>query len=143
MSEGNSYIRWQNIRIAQLGFANHLFIVLAVALLGFILEFIQQKDLVLSTSQKFLFWLGCLFILSSISLGLLVILIRLQDFKLTAQIARKREKQQKENIAIDREKAKQLGKRSWLYFRSQIFTFFISFLNLLIFVLTVLKDTII
>lgn len=67
MENNKSYLKWQGIRISQLGFANNLIIVLAIALLGFIIDFIQTENLTLSSVQKFLFWIGCSLVLISIS----------------------------------------------------------------------------
>jgi hypothetical protein len=87
-----SYIRWQNIRITQLGFANNLIITLTVASLGYLMNFINSHN-ILNFFQKLLFWISSTLLIFSCFVGLLVIINRLEDFKITAQIAKKRESQ--------------------------------------------------
>lgn len=137
-----SYLKWQDIRINQLGYANNLIIALAVALLGFTIKFIQTEDLILSNFQKVLFWIICSLIIISVGLGIYVVLNRLEDFKLTAQIARKRETNERDGIENDRLKSEKLGKKTWNSFIWQIVTFLGSFLCLLILVLISLKEII-
>ncbi len=138
-----SYLKWQDIRIKQLGYANNLIIALAVAVLGFAINFIQTEDLILSSFQKKLFWVASSLIIISIGLGIFVILNRLEDFKLTAKIARKREKNERDGIEDDRLKSERMGKKTWNSFIWQIVTFLVSFLCLLILVLISLKEIII
>ncbi|PHN95485.1 hypothetical protein CSC80_09205 [Maribacter sp. 6B07] len=138
-----SYLKWQDIRIKQLGYANNLIIALAVAVLGFAINFIQTEDLILSSFQKKLFWVASSLIIISIGLGIFVILNRLEDFKLTAQIARKRDKNERDRIEDDRLKSEKMGKKTWNSFIWQIVTFLVSFLCLLILVLISLKEIII
>jgi hypothetical protein len=142
MEENISYSKWQNIRISQLGFANNLIIALGVALLGYIIDFIQTENLILTCLQKSLFWVGCSLIIFSISFGIFVVLNRLEDFKLTARIARKRESKERDGIENDRIESKKLGKKTWNRFIWQISTFIVSFLILLVMVLISLKDII-
>ncbi|ARV13960.1 hypothetical protein [Polaribacter sp. SA4-12] len=142
MEENKSFLKWQNIRISQLGFANNLIIALAIGLLGYIIDFIQTDNLTLTSVQKFLFWIGCSLIIISIGLGIFVVLNRLEDFKLTARIARKRETEELNEIESDRIKSKKLGKITWNGFIWQIVTFIVSFSLLIAMVLISLKDII-
>ncbi len=143
MNNNDSYVRWQNIRITQLGFANNLLIALGVTLIGFTLEFIQADELILNCFQKFLFWIGITLSVVSIALGVYVVINRLKDFKLTAQIARKREKENTSGIDEDRAQADTLGKKTWNCFIWQVVTFSIGFLMLLIMILIELIDKIV
>jgi len=140
MKNNKSYLKWQGIRISQLGFTNNLIIALAIATLGFTIDFVQTENLTLSSVQKFLFWIGCSLVLISISLGIFVAINRLEDFKLTANIARKRETEKRDEIENDRIEAKRLGRKTWNGFIGQIVTFIVSFLFLIIMVLISLKD---
>lgn len=126
-----SYIRWQNIRITQLGFANNLIITLTVASLGYLMNFINAPN-ILNFFQKLLFWISSTLLIFSCFVGLLVIINRLEDFKITAQIAKKRGTEENINISILREKTEKLGKKTWNLFISQVSTFFIGFLFLTI-----------
>lgn len=137
-----SYLKWQDIRITQLGYANNLIIALAVALFGFTIKFIQTEDLILSNFQKVLFWIICALIIISVGLGIYVVLNRLEDFKLSAQIARKRETNKRDGIENDRLKSERLGNITWNIFIWQIVTFIVSFLCLFLLVLNSLKEII-
>lgn len=143
MKNNDSFVRWQNIRIAQLGFANNLLIALAVALVGFTLEFIQADELILNCIQKILFWIGIVLCVISMALGVFVVINRLEDFKLTAQIARKRETENTSGINEDRAVTDKLGKKTWNCFIWQVVTFSIGFLLLLIMILIELIDIIV
>jgi len=135
-----SYIRWQNIRISQLGFANNLILGISIALIGFILDFLQTDDLVLNSCQKFLFWVGGSLTLVSIGFGLYVVFNRLEDFRLTAQIARKRETGKTDGIEDDRSESKVLGTKTWNCFIWQVSTLIVGFLLNLVLVLIEIKD---
>ena len=143
MKNNDSFIRWQNIRITQLGFANNLLIALGVALVGFTLEFIQADELILNCIQKILFWIGIVLSVVSMTLGVFVVINRLEDFKLTAQIARNRETENTSGINEDRAVTDKLGKKTWNCFIWQVVTFSIGFLMLLIMILIELIDIIV
>ena len=132
MSKQDSFIRWQNITINQLGFVNNLIVVLAIGLIGYSINFIQNEKIILISVQKVFFWIGGILLLSSITLGILTSINRLRDFKLTAKIARKRESKQLEDIEENREKSKELGIVTWSLLISQIITFGIGFILTLI-----------
>lgn len=100
-----NYIRWQNYRITQLGFTINLLIILAVGLIAFTIKYLQS-DLILNGFQKILFWFGSFLTLSSIGIGLFVVVNRLEDFRITAQIALKRGRN--EETKNESEKAKKL-----------------------------------
>ncbi|WP_422353887.1 hypothetical protein [Roseivirga pacifica] len=137
-----SYIRWQNIRITQLGFANNLILGISIALIGFMLDFLQTDDLVLNSCQKFLFWVGGSLTLVSIGFGLYVVFNKLDDFRLTAQIARKRETGKTDGIEDDRTESKVLGTKTWNCFIWQVSTLIVGFLLNLVLVLIEIKDII-
>ncbi len=131
MTENGSYTRWQNIRITQLGFANNLLILLSVALLGFYSKFLIDCYN-LNPYQKFFICIFFFLIIVSTGLGIFVMLNRLEDFKLTAQIVRKRETNKRNGIESDRGKAKILGERTYCYFIWQAVTFLGAFITGLI-----------
>jgi len=135
MGDNQSYLRWQKIRITQLGYTNNLIIALAIGLLAFIVSYIQTEGLELSYLQKYFFWSGTGLSISSIGLGIYVVVNRLEDFRLTAQIARNREKNKRDTIDSDRIKTAKLGKRTKITFILQIATFLIAFLLLLIMII--------
>jgi hypothetical protein len=48
MSSEGSFVRWQAITIAQLGFTSNLILTLAVAALGFALTLVKDSDVIAS-----------------------------------------------------------------------------------------------
>lgn len=96
-SEG-SFVRWQAIAIAQMGYAVNLILTFATAALGFALATIKNL------SQKSPCWGGCFLVLAGISLmisitiGICCVLNRLRDFRESAQIARKRERWEDDGV---------------------------------------------
>jgi|APTNR8051073442_1049403.scaffolds.fasta_scaffold17939_3 hypothetical protein len=141
MADNDNFTRWQNIRIMQLGFANNLIILLAVGLLGFSITFLEDVSS-LTICQKFFFWSSCILILVSIGFGIALIVNRLNDFKITAQIALRIKNGKRDGIENDRQESKEMGKQTWNYFTIQVSTFLVGFLCLLILVLIEYKDKI-
>jgi hypothetical protein len=129
MDKKSTYGKWENHRISQLSYINNLVIGLSVALIGYVFDFIKPSNIIFNCIQKFFFWIGVLLIIASVIIGLLVAINRLEDFRLTAKIARSREKNNRENIQADRNEAKIIGKKTWDGFVWQIVTFGISFLS--------------
>lgn len=140
MEKQDKYIRWQAIRINQLGFINNLAIGLSLCLLAYNFNFILPDDIELNCLQKVLFWISALLTVVSVFIGLILSINRLEDFRLTAQIARKEEKKETENIEIDRVKSEKLGNKTWCLFTWQIATFLIGFLTSAIYIIIELFD---
>ena len=89
-SEG-SFIRWQAIAIAQLGYAVNLILTLATASLGFAVALIKDKDFTPGCWSKCLLVLSQLSLLASVALGIWCVINRLLDFRKTKDNARDRE----------------------------------------------------
>lgn len=138
---GESFIRWQNILINQLSFVNNLVITLNIGVLGYLINFIQNVT-ILNCFQKFFFWIASVLIICSLSTGLILVINRLDDFKITAKIARKRETNKREGIEEDRKKAKEIGKKTWNLLIWQVSTFFASLICTLVIILIEYGDKI-
>ncbi len=121
--KNESYIRWQNIRMTQLGFANNIIIGLSVGTLAYLMNFIT-KSISFNVYQKILIWLDCPLLLISCLLGLTLMINRLEDFRITSQIARKRELGENMDIEILRSQTKEIGRNTWNLFIWQVSTFF-------------------
>src|SRR6266436_12053 len=91
-SHEGSFVRWQAITIAQLGFTSNLMLTLAVATLGFSLTLVKDDDITTCCWPKYLLVLSILGLLISLAFGIWCALNRLASFRETAQIARGREK---------------------------------------------------
>ena len=121
LHSGSRFIRWQEIRIKQLGFVNNAVLVLSSA----IVSFVARSENLPTILEK---W-GIISLLLSILFGLFCAWTRLWDFRLTAQLARV--KAGKDCgcfsnpciICRVRHKVEELGECSWMLLRAQLFTF--------------------
>lgn len=141
----NSFIRWQNLRITQLSFANNLFIGLAIGLIAYLLNMIKDYNQPLNQLEKFFFWVGGILLLISIGFGIYVVINRLEDFRITTKIARERVKNEKDKkIDIDtlRETSFDLGNNTWQAFIWQVVLFIVGFLNIIGLILINFRDKI-
>lgn len=140
-----AFVRWQIVRIQQLGQTTNLVLGLSAASLGFGLNLLVSRHITstlcasacgLTGVQLLLFSLIVLFI--AIGLGLATNLTRLYDFRYTAKAARAREqvaKAQRQGkpaeCPIDYgEKADRLGKWTWGLLWTQLATFTLGILLL-------------
>lgn len=137
-SEG-SFIRWQGIAITQMGYAVNLMLTFAAASLGFTLTLFKDP------SRRQHCWGRCFIVFAavaltaSIAIGLWCVLNRLRDFRESAQIARRRERWEKEGCErswIDvqlqrrRNRNRRRGRRSYRLFNWQIGSFAVGVLLL-------------
>jgi hypothetical protein len=121
--EKGSFIRWQGKTNEQLGYVNNLFTGLATGLLAFQtnLAFNDKADLTMPERVLIIISLTSLGV--SLAFGCHVALNRLEAFRSTAQIARKREKEEREGIEELRESTNARDKETWKYLEKQIITF--------------------
>lgn len=119
-----SSIRWQGRTIEQFGYALNLILGLSVAAIGFEVSLLLSEGFEKTGWQSSLFVVSMLSLLLSFVVGLWCIVNRLQDFRETTKTARKREDG---SSALElqplRTLARTLGKRTWVLFWWQIFTF--------------------
>lgn len=104
MSKEGSFIRWQAISITQMGVAVSLILTLATASLGFALTLSKDQSILGHCWGRSFLVMAGLSLLASIGLGIWCVLNRLEDFRITARIARRREEmeeQEDEKSIID------------------------------------------
>jgi hypothetical protein len=139
-SEG-SFIRWQGIAIAQLGYAVNLILTLATASLGFAVALIKDRDFTPGCWGKCFLVISELSLLGSVGLGIWCSVNRLLDFRKTKDNAKDREdlrtahcEREKIQRRLDKRRGetKKLGRRSWYIFWCQIGTFGLGVLLLAI-----------
>ena len=119
-----SFIRWQGRTIEQFGYAVNLFLMLSTASLGFGVNLILQHKAQISCEGWALIPIGCFLLLFSIFIGIATVINRLYDFRLTTQIARKREKDgKKEILETLRNKEKFHSRATWNLFWTQAILF--------------------
>lgn len=123
MNTHDSFIRWQDISIRQLGFTTNLVLSLNIAVLGFMISKIIDPQFILPCNGKALYTIG-LFILSFCLIpGLVINITRLYDYRLTAKIARKRKTGPDSKLNELRKTTKNLGKATWLLLLTQLSLF--------------------
>ncbi len=119
--DSESFVRWQSVTRAHLGSTMNLVLGLATGLLAF--QSALLLDGKLSAPCSFGFGLLALFFLAfSVALALWCAVTRLSDFRLTAQIARRRE-QGESDFSSEREESRSCGKLTWRLFRGQLWLF--------------------
>jgi hypothetical protein len=131
-NEKRSFIRWQRRTIEQLGFVNNLFIFLATGMLAFQVS-LAIGDVSLTTFDRYSIVTAASLMFISIGLGCYVAWNRLRSFRLTAQIAYKRESGKREGIEDLRNKVSNLDKKTWPLLCAQGVSFGLGALLLVIF----------
>jgi len=133
MSKNDSFVRWQDIFLKQLGFTTNLIFTINIAVIGFLVSKITDKDFILLCNGKALFTIGLFILILSFISGVIINLTRLYDFKLTARTARIREKDTNDSGLNDlRQTTKCIGKATWIIFKIQITLFGLGFASILI-----------
>jgi uncharacterized membrane protein len=127
-----SFIRWQGRSIQQMGFFNNLLLGLATGLLAFQTQLAFGQKMSLVPSEIVVLVTSILVLFVSILVGCSLAWNRLNDFRLTAQVARKREKDEEEDIEKLRRKSERLGNRTWNLIQWQAALFALGSLLLLI-----------
>ena len=119
-----SFIRWQSITIGQLTYAINLILVFSVTTLGFQVTLLLNEKFMPFSWQKCVFFLSLILLLVSVTLGILVVINRLRDFRATTKAARKREERAcEEEIEPYRVLYRKLGEKTWCLFWWQVGTF--------------------
>ena len=114
-------IRWQNIAIAQLGYTVNLVLALTVATLGFEINLLTQKN-ELTEIEKWVFLAAGIFLSGAFVIGLLCVINRLRDFRITRNLAK-----ESKGLSIEIDKMRKhsewLGRLSWIFFWFQMVAF--------------------
>lgn len=117
-------IRWEEVRREHLGGAIALLIALSSASLAFCGSLLTQDSVKLGVGRTPYFLTAVIFFIVALFASLLVMLARLQDVRITADIVRNREKtMEAEYVALLRRSAWSWGKWTWRLFYCQLFTF--------------------
>lgn len=127
-----SFIRWQDITVTQLGYAVNLCLTFATAALGFALSLLTNNTFDPHGCGKVFFDLSLLSLSTSITCGIWCVINRLSDFRNTRGIALRREDMKSENmpeaqindaLAVSRAESKRKGKLTWALLRIQLIAF--------------------
>lgn len=133
--ERKRFARWQQIRITQLSYIVNLIIAISCACLGFMINFISDLNSELSFCTKILFWTGSILTITSIGLAIVLSIIRLENFRITALIALDTDRENISDSHNHRKKSKKYDKQTWCLFIWQMSTFFVGLFAFLIAVL--------
>lgn len=134
-----SFIRWQTITLSQMTYAVNLILGFAVAVLGFQMTVLLNKDSPLSYCQKCVLSGGIISIGISVVLGIVVVINRLRDFRATMNAARLREDESNsEALEAQRILYRRLGVRTWRLFWCQIGAFGLGIVITMFAVLSIL-----
>ncbi len=131
--ENDPYGRWQGIRISQLGLCISLFLTFSVATLGFSVNLLIQPKYDISGCAKIVFLLSIILGLLSLTLGSAACLTRLADFRCTAAVVRYRsDESMTDQIERWRSEYQRFGRWTWRLFKSQVGTFGLQVLGLVV-----------
>ena len=143
-----SFVRWQEITITQLGYAVNLILSFAAASLGFLLTLLKDNDFTPRHLEKGFFDLSLVLLGLSIVSGILCVINRLRDFRETKSIARDRARWKKKGISgvqIDellkprRDDVNKLGKWTWRMFWIQLASFSLGLLGIILVFLSIYR----
>jgi hypothetical protein len=145
-SGDRSFVRWQGITLAQLGYAVNLILAFGTASLGFSLSLIKDESYAPGCWAKAFMALSLLLILFSIIFGIWCVINRLRSFRHTknaARIREERDKKQKDpsqqacidklnaDLKAERTLYRVLDERTWPLFWFQVATFGLGVLLLI------------
>lgn len=128
----DALVRWERTRREQLGTAITLLLGLSSGSLAFCASLLAQKDIMFGGTATILYLLGVGAFAVSLVASVAVTITRLEDFRATAQIVRKR-KSGGDPVGLEklRCRAHCLSKATWVLFYVQLSSFFVGVLLLL------------
>lgn len=145
-------VRWQNIRITQLGFVNNIILTLSLAILGFSLSFLEKVSN-LCYYETILFICSIILITCSIILAILLNWNRLQDFRETSKkklfeyrlLKSKKNNDNKDTKHLNklneiRKKNKGRSKKTIILLKFQLVSFSIGMTSILITIIYYYRD---
>ena len=127
------FIRWQGRSLAYLSYAINLFLGLSVAAIGFEMSLLHDTGFILVGGLKCIFILSLLSLIVASGLGVACVLNRVNDFRDTTAIARKKSKEEYDDELDElREIVGVVGTRTRNLFNLQAWLFSIGVLLLVI-----------
>ena len=124
-------VRWQNIRIEQLGYVNYIILILCSGLFAFQSNIIINNEI--NNTREVILIHSIIFIFISLLIGVFLAFNRLVSFKWTAIIARKEDENDSENIELYRLATTILDKVTWILVSLQLIFFLVGVYNILLF----------
>jgi hypothetical protein len=124
MVSNDRFQRWQKIAIDQLGYALNLLLTFSVAALAYCFTLMKDKDFAPSTNASYALVIALITLGISALTGILCVLNRLWDFRLTARRARN------DPQAPTREEMNVISATTWFLFHALTVTFGLGILSL-------------
>jgi hypothetical protein len=123
-----SFVRWQNFRIQQFGAVQNLFLGLATGGIAFDIRTWFDSSTLFICRDKLILLFSLLCLTCSVVSGAWMAINRLLDFRITAQLSRRRRTNKTIGsswrvISNLRRKVKALGKKTWCLLHWQIWSF--------------------
>jgi len=141
MDNNERFIRWHAVLRDQLTFLNSLLLTISVGIIGYVFSLLNSQDFNLICCQKVFFTFGIILIFISFLMGLLTAISRLLDFRTTVKKIREETKSSDQGDLKELKELMDLyGKTTWIFFYSQIITFGIGTINLIIAFCWIYKD---
>lgn len=120
-------LKWRDIQREQLGYSANIYFLFSSAILGFSLNLWVNKKGILSCVSVVLLTISTSFIILSLIFYALFTNNRLNDFRQTAKYYKK-EKTPNEVSEL----TEKIGERTWLYYKTQLYSLTLGFLFALI-----------
>lgn len=121
-NDRESYLRWQELAITQLGYTINLFLTLGGAAISLALKILMESKSPFPHLARCFFYGGLFLLLFSVAAACLANVTRAFDFRYTRRAARERMKNGTDNNKFH-EKAERYGKWTWGVFYAQAAAF--------------------
>lgn len=121
INSDDRFTRWQSVLRQQVTFTNNLLLTISIGISGFMFGILNSKEFEIYCEEEKIIKYGLLFILISVTFGIITNFSRLIDFRLTL----KKIKQELKNELIsttNKTAMKVFGNITWFLFYSQIIT---------------------
>lgn len=133
MNSNDRFVRWQSVLRDHVSFVNNLLLTISVAVVGFLISILAEKDFYPHCGEKVLFTMGLITIFTSIICGLISTISRLIDFRTTLdKIKNEINHSSKEGLQDQKELIKLYGAVTWVFLYSQIGTLILGSIFLII-----------
>ena len=127
MNNNERFIRWQSVLRDHVSFVNNLFLTISIAIVGFLISMLAEKDFHPHCEEKALLTIGLVAIFISIICGLVTTISRLIDFRTTLEkIKNEINDSSKEGLQDQKESMKLYGAVTWFFLYSQIITLLVG-----------------
>lgn len=141
MNSNDRFVRWQSVLRDHVSFVNNLFLTISVAIVGFLISILSEKDFYPHCGQKTLFTIGLITIFISIICGFILTISRLVDFRTTLGKIKSEINNSSQEVLKDQKESMILyGSVTWFFLYSQIVTLIVGSIFLAITFCSIYND---